>query len=105
MKKFEKGRESQTPYQRRGRGGYRGRGSYRGSQGGASAYQPQVQYSQPPPPMVYNYPPPAPAPSAAPASSFNGSYSFKSQMRCNNCGERGHFSKECPRPQLPPMPK
>jgi len=57
-------------------------------------------------PQAWSQPGPAAA-AAAPSTggSYNRDYSFKSQMRCNNCGERGHFSKECPRGPLPSFPK
>lgn len=29
----------------------------------------------------------------------------KSQLRCNNCAEYGHFARECPKPPLPSGPK
>jgi len=62
--------------------------------------QPQASYQ---PPAQFSYPRPTVA-LGAPAA-VNRSYNYKSQMRWNNCREKGHYSRECPRPALPPMPK
>jgi len=86
---------------KRGRGYGRGRGHYSDySAGYQAAPQPQwsqVNWSQPPQPSA--------AAGSAASASYSQAYSFKSQMRCNNCGERGHFAKECPRGPLPAYPK
>ncbi len=45
---------------------------------------------------------PQPQAGAPPALTYQQRMQRKQEMRCNNCAEFGHFSRECNKPPLPP---